>query len=300
MDVSVIIPIYNSEKYLNRCFDSLTRQYGVECEFICVDDGSTDNSLSICEKYYSKDKRFKILKNKHMGVSTARNCGLNVSNGTYICFLDSDDCLSKNALSKLFTIIKNNSCDSIIYGAKLKKGKKWMYESLPKHNKLIEEFNTEDIFHLKECRPFVWTHFIKKEIIRNIRFNETLRLGEDQEFIIKYLSKVRKVMFIRTKMCIHYNYPKSSFNKISSDPNIICENHIKMVSAVISEIKLNTPEFAEWVFDTLYTCYIKSQRTTDNKERILHIFEETSIKENLCNKDKLMKYNKMCNGIPKN
>jgi len=91
VDVSVIIPIYNTAKYLNRCLKSLLSQKKIRAEFICIDDGSTDESYKICEHYANIDKRFILLKKTHKGVSAARNAGLDVARGKYICFVDSDD-----------------------------------------------------------------------------------------------------------------------------------------------------------------------------------------------------------------
>ena len=287
MDISVIVPIYNSEQYLRRCLQSLTNQKGVNYEFICVNDGSTDNSLSICNEFISKDNRFKILNIEHHGVSRARNTGLSIAKGKYICFLDSDDSMAKYALLKLFKMAEKNMCDTLIYSAKVKNGASWMYNSFPKHNKLIEKFETKDIFRLKECRPFVWTHFVRRSVITGLSFNEALSLGEDQEFIIHYLSRVNRVFFTKNKLYIHYNHTKSNFNIISSNPGRVCRFHIILVTLVISEIELNTPEFAEWIFDTLYTPFIKSNKDINDKRAIQNIFMSASVEKYLSDEKKI-------------
>lgn len=91
MLLSIIIPVYNVEKYIKMCLDSLLRQKTTDIEFICIDDGSTDDSGIICEQYAKKDKRFRIFHKKNEGVSSARNLGLKMAKGEYIAWVDPDD-----------------------------------------------------------------------------------------------------------------------------------------------------------------------------------------------------------------
>ena len=185
--VSVIVPIYNSERYLRRCLNSLSKQTGVDCEFICIDDGSTDGSADICRYYSEQDPRFKLISCEHRGVSATRNTGLDNACGEYICFLDSDDRFLKGSLKQLYDLAKKNDCDAVKFNAKIVHGEKWMKDAFIKHDCLMEQFEPNDIFIHKDTRPFVWAHFIKHELLTNVRFNESLILGEDQEFIIKYI-----------------------------------------------------------------------------------------------------------------
>ena len=92
--ISVIIPVYNVEQYLNRCVDSVINQTYKNLEIILIDDGSTDNSGKICDEYSQKDKRVKVIHQKNMGVSNSRNKGINIAKGKYITFVDSDDVLN--------------------------------------------------------------------------------------------------------------------------------------------------------------------------------------------------------------
>ena len=89
--LSVIVPIYNTEKYLNRCVDSIINQTYKDLEVILVNDGSTDGSLAICREYEKKDVRVKVVNKENGGLSSARNAGLDVSSGDYVTFVDSDD-----------------------------------------------------------------------------------------------------------------------------------------------------------------------------------------------------------------
>lgn len=105
--ISVIIPVYNVEKYLRECLDSVVNQTFKDIEIICVDDGSTDKSLEILQEYKRKDDRFVILQQRHSGAGAARNYGLKLAEGKYIQFLDSDDYFEPTLLEELYTRAEN-------------------------------------------------------------------------------------------------------------------------------------------------------------------------------------------------
>lgn len=114
--VSIIVPIYNSEPYLNRLFDSILNQTYKNIELVLVNDGSTDNSLSICEKIAKKDKRVKIYSQTNGGASSARNLGLSKSNGDYITYVDSDDKLDLTFVAKMIASALTNKSDMVVCG----------------------------------------------------------------------------------------------------------------------------------------------------------------------------------------
>lgn len=113
--VSVIIPVYNSANYLSQCLDSILNQTLKEIEIICVDDGSTDDSLSILNKYSKLDNRIKILKQNNKGGGIARNYGMSVAKGKYLSFLDSDDFFDENLLNETVNAAENNLADIVIF-----------------------------------------------------------------------------------------------------------------------------------------------------------------------------------------
>lgn len=114
--ISIIIPVYNVENYLKKCLDSCINQTFKNIDIIVVDDGSTDNSLSIAKEYAAKDKRIHLISQKNEGVSVARNKGIENSNSDWIMFLDSDDWLELDALEKMDEIVKKEKCDILITG----------------------------------------------------------------------------------------------------------------------------------------------------------------------------------------
>lgn len=113
MKISVIVPIYNVEKYIEKCINSIINQTYKDLEIILVDDGSTDSSGKICDEYAKKDKRIKVIHKKNGGVSSSRNIALTIANGDYITWIDSDDWIEKDTYSKLADIILKNKADII-------------------------------------------------------------------------------------------------------------------------------------------------------------------------------------------
>ena len=118
LKISVIIPIYNVKKYLGECLESLIQQSVQECEFICVDDGSPDDSYRIVEAYAKRDKRFRLIRQENKGLAEARNVGIRDAKGKYIAFLDNDDYLQgKDTLGELYRISEENQVDFLTFDA---------------------------------------------------------------------------------------------------------------------------------------------------------------------------------------
>ena len=114
--ISVIIPIYNSEKHLKECVESVLNQTFKNFEIILVDDGSSDASANICDVFAEKHSFVKVVHKENQGVSKARNVGIGISSGEYITFLDSDDYLEKNFFQKGYSLVKENNCDLYVSG----------------------------------------------------------------------------------------------------------------------------------------------------------------------------------------
>ena len=112
--ISIIIPVYNVEKYLHECLDSIINQTFKDLEIICVDDGSTDKSSEILEEYEQKDKRFTVISQPNKGVSAARNRGMQQAKGKYIMFVDSDDYIASNACELIYNSAEEKRCDILL------------------------------------------------------------------------------------------------------------------------------------------------------------------------------------------
>lgn len=142
--ITVIIPVYNSEKYIEKCLTSVTNQIYKNLEIIVVDDGSSDNSIDIIKNYAKKDNRIKIFSQENQGLSAARNVGLDLATGEYIVFLDSDDWLELDALSVAYEILTENNAEVVIWSYVRE------YNSKSIENKFWGEY--EIVFNKIECR----------------------------------------------------------------------------------------------------------------------------------------------------
>lgn len=190
--VSFIVPLYNVEMYLNECIDSILKVEG-NTEIILIDDGSTDRSSDICDEYSRKYKKVKVIHQKNCGPAIARNNGIKIANGKYICFVDSDDFIDSIEFTKILQELEEYSYD-IIYGSNFEmifpKGtsKKIKEENIDTNSgiKLLS-----DIFQKKTkySMSYIWINIYKREYIikNNIYFCENIYYGEDTDWNIRLL-----------------------------------------------------------------------------------------------------------------
>ena len=201
--VSVIIPVYNVERYLEECLDSVVNQTLEDIEIICINDGSTDNSLDILDTYAKKDSRIKIINQENRGLSASRNNGLKISTGKYICFLDSDDYLELNALMEAYAISERYSLDMCLF-------KLINFDDITKKQCSEEYF---DMGYLKELvgdnvfdhhvvgevlyRISVTAHskLFNRDLIFDMKFPEGL-IFEDDAFFTEAIFKSERVFFL--------------------------------------------------------------------------------------------------------
>ena len=226
--ISIIVPVYNVEKYLNQCLQSIKNQSYKKFEVIMINDGSTDNSKTICETYI-KDSRFVLINQKNQGLSGARNTGLENASGEYILFVDSDDWLEKNCLKECIVEIQNSNVDVVFFPyikeknlsqekVKLFSKEKIFNEENIKKNILRRLFgllNEELKFPLKlENLNTAWGKFYKNKIIKE-KFIDTKLIGtEDCIFNIYNLINSKKISYIERT---YYHYRKTNINSLTKN-----------------------------------------------------------------------------------
>lgn len=210
--VSVIIPIYNSEKGLDKCIKSVIMQSYKNLEIILIDDGSTDGSSVICKNWLTKDDRIKYFFIKNSGVSVARNYGLRKAIGDYIYFIDSDDYIDQNVIENLY----NNLKDKTLVGVN-------HYKVLPLENKMIPiNSHYKSIELIQEIlknniKGVVWCFLFNKDIIleHNISFDEKSKFMEDTIFLVNYLKYVDSINFIFGSY-YHYDMTGTSITRTNN------------------------------------------------------------------------------------
>lgn len=203
--VCIIVPIYNSERYLHRCIDSLLLQSFEDIEIILVDDGSRDNSGTICDDYALKDKRIKVIHQPNQGVSVARQTGLDNAKGKYVIHVDADDWIEPTAIELLYSKAKNDNADMVISDYWIESDNQEPF--LVKQN--FEETTSYQILLRlikQELFGSCWNKLVKKEVIDHyhVKFHPTnITFCEDLLFNCKLLSHDIKVSHLN-KAIYHY------------------------------------------------------------------------------------------------
>ena len=195
--ISIIVPIYNVENYLDKCIKSIINQSFKNLEIILVDDGSPDNCPAICDEWAKKDNRIKVIHKENGGLSDARNAGLAVATGEYIAFVDSDDYIEADIYKKLLSVALNNKCD--IVSCKLR----MVYENdknfvTKDDSEDIIIYSTEDAMSAlidDKIRQVVWNKLYKADIIKNIPF-DVGKHHEDEFWSYKAIGNATKIATI--------------------------------------------------------------------------------------------------------
>lgn len=208
--ISVIIPIYNTEKYLKRCIDSIVNQTYKDLEIILVDDGSLDNSRLICEEYVKKDKRVKYYWKENDGQATARNYALDIAKGDWISFIDSDDWIELDMYETMIKAAKENDCDIAICGWFRNHGFKQVGQPCPNEQILYNnEELMENYLNNKYIDTAVWNKIYKKDLWKKVRFPK-MRAREDVAILYYVLSLSKKAIHIADRKYIQYVRPGST------------------------------------------------------------------------------------------
>lgn len=202
ISVSVIVPVFNVEKYLSECLDSILNQSLDDIEIICVNDGSTDSSLEILNAYASKDKRIKVFSQENRGLASARNLGMDNAQGDYITFIDSDDYFKDNALKLTYDISKENNADFIMF--KLLNFDDKTHDELPINYfnmPFLKKFGNdtfnysqvgERLFNISVTAP---GKLFKRDFINKLRFPEDT-LFEDTPFMLEAIFMADRMYFL--------------------------------------------------------------------------------------------------------
>lgn len=258
--VSIIVPVFNAEKYLEKCISSILCQTFKEFELILVDDGSSDGSALICDKYSNNDSRVKVIHKKNGGVSSARNAGIISSKGEYLVFVDADDILAQEFLEEGMRIIADDSIDIFISGIRMNyyqenvviKGEDLgvVRDTRYNVNELLEQIDV-DFPLMCICGP--WAKIYKKKIIdnNNILFDESIAFGEDTRFNLNVYKHCNRVFFSEKKL---YYYRRingeSLFSKFKTDTYELHRDEYTLLFNLMKEKKCNQLSFKR--FNNLY------------------------------------------------
>ena len=200
--ISVIVPVYNVEKYLNRCVQSIVDQTYKNLEIILVDDGSPDHCPEICDEWVEKDNRIKVIHKKNGGLSSARNAAIDIISGEYVTFVDSDDWIDLDMIASMLEFAKANDADIVSGGFYFEStdgtssvqtfSKRFYIDSEIAQNLLLDSI-----------RPEVCSKFYRSKLVKQFRFDETIKYAEDLPYNF-YLMLQAKKLYSMGIPCYHY------------------------------------------------------------------------------------------------
>ncbi|MBP5707779.1 MAG: glycosyltransferase family 2 protein [Alphaproteobacteria bacterium] len=285
--ISIIIPVYNVEKYLRRCLDSVLNQTFQNWQAICINDGSTDKSGAILDKYAARDKRFVVVHKKNGGVSRARNDGIKKASGEYIMFLDSDDCIHPQTMDIVYRLAKDNKSDIVSFQVsnKIYKGilngadaDKIIQESITKKYDLnrIKYKKTDTLinyaternhklgrFLVHHCYPVI--HLYKTNLVKGISFNHNIKICEDFPFFTSVLLRNPKSTIINVPL--YFYIPNGASALKSVDARNFFDNFTMAIIEAFSNVSKANPTKKwtnVWQREFLWPFIISCVRTARN------------------------------------
>lgn len=205
--VSVIVPVYNAEKTLRACVDSVLAQTTSDYELILVDDGSRDTSGSICDAYAEQDARIRVIHQKNAGVSAARNAGMDQARGEYLLFVDSDDSIEPEMMDTVRSYAASESCDAVISGLRVFKAGVYVRTENAAHAGCFGPEIWNSI--CEDSKPFGWVigRILRTEVVRENKlcFNERMNSQEDLDFLLSFYACCERIG-IMAYAGYRYNY----------------------------------------------------------------------------------------------
>ena len=253
---TIIVPVYNTEKYLWDCLLSIQKQVLDNFEVIVVDDGSTDNSFNIASRFCKTDSRFKLFRQNHQGVSRARNYALSKARGRYIAFLDSDDWIATNFLDQVLRIFFQTKVDIVctnfyVWHQSYKETKSPVSDS--SFLGLTPATFLKAVLSLNLDREqiaqggYIWNKVFRNEVIKGYRFSESIEAGEDEYFCVSILNRGLKIAYSPVPLIFYRQHVSSTVRKKS----------FPFKHMYVRELMLKECQQLEFK-DMLYAAYIQS------------------------------------------
>lgn len=229
--VSIIVPVYNTEKYLRKCIDSIIAQINKDWELLLVDDGSKDGSGKICDEYAAKDSRIRVFHKENGGVSSARNLALDNARGEWLAFVDSDDIVDENYLS-LEEVPQNT--DVIVKSfQRFDDSGSVISKHIIDENSLLNKGEELNRRYVLKRQNSLWNKIINMRIIGNCRFDTSVKVGEDFLFFLACFHKIQSVFYSSIGSYFYIVHEGSAMSKADRD----LKRRVEILLANINNIK---------------------------------------------------------------
>lgn len=271
--ISVIVPVYNVEAYLERCVESILQQTYTHFELILINDGSTDSSGQICDHLASQYENIKVYHIENAGVSNARNMGIQLATGSWVTFIDSDDFVTQDYLATLASAVEGVNVGFVI--APLHHIKNGIVTDLPSHSGKTELWSTEET--MKELLMTTRTSFFpvaklfKRDLLADEKFNTNYHLAEDALFLTELLLKTRCSCVFIDKPVYFYDHREgsatTSVNRHVFDTIEVYQQIIAQVSQAFPNLKYELINRECWSYITVYDKIIFTSREEYQKEK---------------------------------
>ena len=271
--ISVIVPVYNVEAYLERCVESILQQTYAHFELILINDGSTDSSGQICDHLASQYENIKVYHIENAGVSNARNMGIQLATGSWVTFIDSDDFVTQDYLATLASAVEGVNVGFVI--APLHHIKNGIVTDLPSHSGKTELWSTEET--MKELLMTTRTSFFpvaklfKRDLLADEKFNTNYHLAEDALFLTELLLKTRCSCVFIDKPVYFYDHREgsatTSVNRHVFDTIEVYQQIIAQVSQAFPNLKYELINRECWSYITVYDKIIFTSREEYQKEK---------------------------------
>lgn len=292
--ISIIVPVYNVEKYIDRCINSILQQTYSNLEIILVNDGSLDQSGHICDNYKRKDKRIEVLHKENGGLSSARNAGIEIATANYIIFIDSDDYVNDTMVENLYKGLKKYDADIACCGKYLEDENNNVIEIKNKGKEYcINRYEAIERMLLRdEIDNSAWDKIYRKELFKNIRFPDG-KYYEDIETVYKLFCKCEKIVHIST---VEYHYIIREGSIINSKFSLKQLDSLEFISNIRQDIIINYPQYKQQVEAMYYLDLVTNlQKIYNSKE--MHSYKEiySKLKKEFKNSIKTILSNKYIN-----
>ena len=267
--ISVIVPVYNVESYLEECVESILNQSYRNLEIILVDDGSTDNSGKMCESFKAKDERIKVIHKENAGLAMARNSGLEIAKGDYIGFIDSDDCIKETFYEKLIHCLKANDAD--IAGCRF-------YRNVPNSEDFVYPEKSENYNFVTDSKGFMtrlyndmgvfcvaWNKLYKRDIIMQHPFSK-VRIAEDAYLMCDLAFAAKRIAWIEDPLYMYRDRPGSIMTAKRNFSLAEQEDRMLWIEKDINFYKKNSMEELQAMAEKVYLFNIHSAWDNLDKE----------------------------------